>query len=120
MSTLPIRLIATIAIWEKRAPEEAVSSQHIELNYDSESDRYYTPDGRDVEFVLATNPASDVPVVGESWPRDTLHDAARQVVRGAKDLVPSAREAVRGAMDKADAPPTGRAAQDGALGRAIR
>ena len=69
--------------------------------------------------IAATQPASDTPEVGESWPKDTLHDAARQVVRGAKDLVPAARREVRGALDKAEAAPTGRAKSDGALGRAL-
>lgn len=66
-----------------------------------------------------TTPASDAPVVGESWPKDTLHDAARQVVRGAKDLAPAARKAVTDAVHTASAPPTGRAASDGAVGRAL-
>lgn len=67
----------------------------------------------------SVNPASDSPEIGEAWPKDTLHDAARQVIKGARDLAPGARQGVRGAMDKADAPPTGRAATDGALGRAL-
>ncbi len=70
-------------------------------------------------IVASVNPASDTDAPRDSWPKDTLHDAARQVVKGAKDLVPQARQAVRDAADKATAPPTGRAAQDGALGRAL-
>lgn len=61
----------------------------------------------------------DAPDPGESWPKDAMHDAARSIVHGAKRLVPQARQAVREAVDKADAPPTGRDAQDGALGRAL-
>jgi hypothetical protein len=59
------------------------------------------------------------PAVGDDWPDDKVHDAARGVIRGAKDLSPPARKAVADAMDKASAPPTGRGAQDGALGRAL-
>jgi hypothetical protein len=70
-------------------------------------------------IVASVNSASDTDVPRDSWPKDTLHDAARQVVKGAKDLVPQARQAIRDAADKASAPPTGRAAQDGALGRAL-
>lgn len=58
--------------------------------------------------------ASDTPEVGESWPKDTLHEAARQIVRGAKDLVPQAQKAVAGAIGKATAEPTGREKSDGA------
>ena len=69
---------------------------------------------------MSINPASDQPApVGESWPKDSLHDAARQVVGGMKDLAPAARTAIKQAAEKADAAPTGRAASDGALGRAL-
>lgn len=56
----------------------------------------------------------------EHWPKDTLHEAAKRVVEGAKELIPEARGAVKGAIDKANAPPTGRAASDNAIGRATR
>lgn len=69
---------------------------------------------------MTINPASDTDhPVGDSWPKDALHDAAKRVVGGMKDLVPDARQKVRDAADKASAPPTGKDARDGALGRAI-
>jgi hypothetical protein len=74
---------------------------------------------RDTGLIM-TIPASDTDKpIGETWPEDALHEAAREVVRGAKDLVPRARKAVSDAT-AASKPLSGRAAQDHALGRALR
>ena len=55
-------------------------------------------------------------------PNDEAHRSVEEtighIVNGR--VIPSARAKVRAALDKADAPPTGRAARDAALGRALR
>jgi hypothetical protein len=58
----------------------------------------------------------DEPKLGRDWPKDPLHEAAKQVVGGMRELVPDARKAMREASEKADAPVTGRAARDAAIG----
>ena len=71
-------------------------------------------------FLAAVNPASDTPDPARDWPKDALHEAAGRVVGGMRHLAPQARAAVRKAAEDADRPPSGREAQDHALGRATR
>lgn len=65
---------------------------------------------------------SDDPARPDDWPLDTAHKAAHDVIdsiaRGR--LTKPARQAVRRALDQAEAPLTGRPKQDHALGRALR
>jgi hypothetical protein len=50
------------------------------------------------------------------WPQDKLHEAAREIMGNPKGLVPQARKALKGSLDRADAAPAGREASDRAIG----
>lgn len=105
--------------WSIKKTDDAPDSKDTQTNR-----RFFLMSGRRWGKTAAlghttTNFPQDAPDPGESWPKDAMHDAARSIVHGAKRLVPQARQAVREAVDKADAGPTGRDAQDGALGRAL-
>lgn len=53
----------------------------------------------------------------DGWPSDMAHQHARGLMReGVKNLSSSARKVLRAELDKADAPLTGRSAQDAAIG----
>ena len=55
-------------------------------------------------------------------PTDEVHEAVERVIGHIADgkVTPVGRQALRGALDKAETPPTGRAASDAAIGRIAR
>jgi hypothetical protein len=102
----PNRLRASITFPGLNVPAPYLGREAIRLTLQS--------DGVPISF-----PEDAPPPVGEGWPKDTLHDAARRVVGGVKDLVPGARKAVADAVTDASRSPIGRAASDAGLGHAI-
>lgn len=73
---------------------------------------------------LSATPASDTDPkpMDPSWPNDPVHRAVKDVIDGLSGgkVRPPAREALGKALDAANKPLTGKAASDGAVGRAIR
>lgn len=66
---------------------------------------------------------NDTPTPDFHGPQDAAHKAVHEATEhlmGGRVTSPKARAGLRKALDKADAPLTGRPASDGALGRAIR
>ena len=55
-------------------------------------------------------------------PTDEVHEAVERVIGHIADgkVTQTGRQALRGALDKAETPPTGRAASDAAIGRIAR
>jgi hypothetical protein len=62
--------------------------------------------------------ALDRPAMPKDAAHDRAFDVARDLVNGR--ITQPGRRLLRDALDKADVAPTGRAASDGALGRAVR
>lgn len=68
----------------------------------------------DLLAAAASDPVADP---HGSWPKDMAHEHARALVKeGVKKLSSAARKVLRAELDKADAPLTGRSAQDAAIG----
>ena len=72
--------------------------------------------------IVFISAATDTPTRERIGPDDPAHRRAHDVIGDilSGKVTKPAREAVRRALDKADAPLTGRAASDAGLGRAIR
>ena len=66
--------------------------------------------------------ADDAPARDYLGPKDAVHDRAYEVIGdiAAGRVAKPARDALGKALEKADAPPVGRAKADAGLGRAIR
>lgn len=67
---------------------------------------------------MSEDRALDRPAMPKDEPHDRAYDVARDLINGR--ITQPGRRMIRDALDKADVAPKGRAASDGALGRAVR